>query len=112
MTGRENPGSRIIIRTDRKQRDGYYFILLLDQRVRDLPTGTYIEGEFYTPQSFDMQAHTFQFPSKLSKSKEIFIGLTGKDWPDKDAVPAAWRFTIRNSNGDVLAIRKSYLWSL
>lgn len=112
LTGKENVGNRIIIRTDKTQRDGYYFVLILDERVRDLPPGTYIEGEFYTPKSPDMQTHTFQLPSKLSRSKEIFIGLTGEDWPQKDGVPAAWQFTIKNSNGEVLANRKSYLWSM
>ncbi len=112
LTGRENRGNRIIIRTDKTQRDGYYFVLILDEQVRDLPAGTYIEAEFYTPKSQDKQAHTFQLPSKLSRSKEVFIGLTGEDWTDKAAVPAAWRFTIKNSNGDVLASQKSYLWSI
>lgn len=112
LTGKENLGNRVIIRTDRSQRDGYYFVLILDEQVRDLPTGTYIEGEFYTPKSLDMQKHTFELPSKLPKTKEIFIGLTGEDWTDKNAVPAAWNFTIKNSNGDVLATEKSYLWSL
>lgn len=112
MTGKENLGNRIILRTDTDQRAGYYFTLILDQKVRDLPAGTYIEGEFHTPMSLDVQAHTFELPSKLPKTKEIFVGLTGDDWTDKDAVPAAWRFTIKNSNGDVLATRKSYLWNL
>jgi hypothetical protein len=112
MTGKENRGNRIIIRTDKTQRDGYYFVLVLDEKVRNLPAGTYIEGEFYTPESLDKQAHTFQLPSKLSGSDEIFIGLTGDDWTKKSAVPAAWRFTIKNSNGDVLASKKSYLWSI
>jgi hypothetical protein len=112
MTGKENVGNRIIIRSDRSQRAGYYFVLTLDERVRDLPTGTYIEGEFYTPKSQDKLTHTFKLPAKLSKSKELFIGLTGEDSPGPGAVPAAWRFTIKNSNGDVLGVEQSYLWSL
>jgi hypothetical protein len=112
LTGKENLGNRIILRTDSEQRSGYYFTLILDQKVRDLPTGSYIEGEFYTPKSLDKQAHTFELPSKLPKTKEIFVGLTGEDWPKANAVPAAWRFTIKDSNGDVLATQKSYLWNL
>lgn len=111
LTGKENLGNRIIVRTDSSERAGYYFVLILDEQVRDLPAGTYIEGEFYTPKSLDAQVHTFQLPSKLPKSKEIFIGLTGEDWPNPSATPAAWRFTIKNSNGEVLTTEKSYLWS-
>jgi hypothetical protein len=112
MTGKENLGNRVILRTNSDQRSGYYFTLILDQNVRDLPTGTYIEGEFYTPHSLDKLTHTFKLPSKRAKTKEIFVGLTGKDWPNAAAVPAAWRFTIMDSNGDVLATRESYLWKL
>ena len=111
LTGKENLGNRVIVRTDRNERAGYYFVLILDGQVRDLPAGTYIEGEIYSPESLDAQEHTFKLPSKLPKSKEIFIGLTGEDWPVKNATPAAWRFTLKNSNGDVLATEKSYLWS-
>lgn len=112
LTGKENRGKRIIMRTDASQRDGFYFVLILDEKIRDLPAGTYIEGEFYTPKSKDKQVHSFNLPAKLSRSKEIFIGLTGEDWISEDDVPAAWRFTIKSSNGDVLATRKSYLWSI
>ncbi len=112
MSGAEYQGKRMIIRTDAEQRGGYYFTLVLDQDVRDLPQGTVIEGEFFTPKSLDVQTHRFELPSKRPKTKEIFIGLTGEDWPVKDAVPSAWRFTIKNANGDLLDTRKSYLWSL
>jgi len=27
-------------------------------------------------------------------------------------VPAAWRFTIKDANGDTLETKQSYLWSL
>lgn len=112
MTGREHLGNRIMIRSDKEARSGYYFILILDRQWRDLPPGSYIEGEFYTPQSLDRQTHRFEFPSQLPKSKELFIGLTGQDWPSPNAVPAAWRFTLKQANGEVLTTRKSYLWSL
>ena len=111
LTGKENLGNRVIVRTDRNERAGYYFVLILDGQVRDLPAGTYIEGEIYSPESLDAQEHTFKLPSKLPKNNEIFIGLTGEDWPNQSATPAAWRFTIKNSNGEVLATEKSYLWS-
>ncbi|HBM86808.1 MAG TPA: hypothetical protein DD423_08595 [Opitutae bacterium] len=112
MTGAEHKGRRVIIRTDAAQRGGFYFTLILNQDVRDLPQGTLIEGEFFTPKSKDAQTHTFELPSKRPKTKEISIGLTGEDWPVKDDVPAAWRFTIKDANGDTLETKQSYLWSL
>jgi hypothetical protein len=112
LTGVVNQGDRIILRTDSEQRAGYYFTLVLDQNVRDLPTGSVIVGEFFTPKSADMQEHTFKLPSKSPKTKEVFIGLTGEDWPVKDAVPSAWRFTVKDASGATLGSEKSYLWSL
>ena len=112
MTGRENPGKRVIIRTNPRQRDGYYFVLIIDQNVRKLPPDAYIQGEFYTSKSLDLQTHRFEFPAILPSTREIFIGLTGDDWPREGAVPAAWRFTIKNSQGQILAQEQSYLWSL
>ena len=112
MTGKENPGRRVIIRTNPRQRDGYYFILLLNHNVRKLPPDAYIQGEFYTSKSLDLQTRRFEFPSILPSTREIFIGLTGDDWPEENETPSAWRFTIKNSRGEILAQKKSYLWSL
>ena len=51
MTGKENPGKRVIIRTNPRQCDGYYFALVIDRNVRKLPPDAYIQGEFYTSKS-------------------------------------------------------------
>lgn len=112
MTGKENPGRRVIIRTNPRQRDGYYFVLLLNRNVRKLPPDAYIQGELYTSKSLDRQTRRFRLPSILPSTREIFIGLTGDDWPEKDDTPSAWRFTIKNSREEILAQKQSYLWSL
>lgn len=112
LTGKENIGDRVILRTQPEHRAGYYFILVLDNDVRRLPIGTVIVGEFHTPQSLEKQIHKFNLPSQRASTDEIFIGLTGEDWPEKDGVPAAWRFTIKDANGAVLGEKQSYLWSL
>ena len=112
LTGKENIGDRVILRTQSEHRAGYYFILVLDNDVRRLPIGTVVVGEFYTPQSLGKQKHEFTLPSQLANTEEIFIGLTGEDWPEKDGVPAAWRFTIKDANGALLGEKQSYLWSL
>ena len=112
MTGKENPGKRVIMRTDSRQRDGYYFVLTLNSNVRKLPPDVYVQGEFYTSKSLDLKKHRFEFPSILPSTRELFIGLTGDDWPQKDAIPAAWRFTLKNSREEILAQEQSYLWSL
>ena len=113
MTGKEEQGKRLILRTNPDVRDGYYFTLILDEQLRRLPQGVTIEGEFHTPKSLDVQTHTFKLPNSRPKTKEIFVGLTGEDWPYGDSrVPSAWRFTLKDANDQVLGTAKSYLWSL
>ncbi|MGC6424502.1 MAG: hypothetical protein ACON4O_05890 [Lentimonas sp.] len=112
LTGKENTGKRVILRSDPETRTGYYFVLILDEKVRRLPAGTKIIGEFYTAKELGVQKHTFAVPAKRPKTKEIFIGLTGEDWPEGARTPAAWKFTIVDPNGSVMATEQSYLWSL
>lgn len=112
LSGAENKGNRVILRSEPAAHGGFYFTLVLDEKVRDLPRGSIITGEFYGPVSQDRQTHDFVLPNNLPKTREIFVGLTGADWPDPAAVPGAWRFTIKDANGAVLAQKQSYLWSL
>lgn len=112
MTGKENPGKRVIVRTNSRQRDGYYFILVLDRNVRKLPPDAHLQGEFYTSKSLDLQTYRFEFPSILPSTREVFIGLTGDNQPPEGETPTAWRFTIKNSQGEILAQKKSYLWNI
>jgi hypothetical protein len=43
---------------------------------------------------------------------EIFLGLTGADWPNKDLSIVAYKITLKNADGAVLAEHASYLWAL
>ncbi|NBB80249.1 MAG: hypothetical protein GVY36_12540 [Verrucomicrobia bacterium] len=112
FTGQENTGNRVFLRTSPEAKSGYYFTLILDEKVRRLPKGTTIIGEFYAPEEVDLQRYTFTLPNRRPKTKEIFVGLTGDDWPGADAIPAAWRFTIKGPNGNTLGESQSFLWSL
>lgn len=112
LTGAEHKGNRVIVRTDAEVRDGYYFTLVLDEKVARLPKGTTILGEFYTPDSPEKQEYIFLLPERRQKTHEIFLGLTGEAWPTRGKVPSAWRFTIKDASGRILAQKKSYLWNL
>jgi hypothetical protein len=111
-TGAENKGNRVILRSDPAVREGFYFTLVLDRKVRELPRGSVITGEFYTPVAKEVQTYEFALPNKLPKTKEVFVGLTGADWPGSGGMPGAWRFTLEDPNGEVLTQKQSYLWSM
>ena len=112
FTGAEHSGDRLILRSSPEVRTGYYFVLILDTPVRKLPEGAVIKGEFHGPGMKGAETHEFTLPSERPKTREIFVGLTGADWPSQEAVPAAWRFTISDADGNRLARARSYLWSL
>ena len=112
LSGKENTGDRVILRSTAEERSGYYFTLILNEKVQKLPKGTVIVGEFFTPISVEKQTHEFVLPNKRPKTNEVFVGLTGQDWPQEGGVPAAWKFTIKDPNGSVLGEKQSYLWSL
>lgn len=111
FTGREVTGNRMILRSIPEQRSGYYFTLILDKNIRKLPPDTLIIGEFFIPGSLDLQTHEWKLPAKRPCTKEILTGLTGKDWPGGSDAPSAWRFTIQGPEGDLLAEKRSFLWS-
>lgn len=112
FTGEENTGNRVFLRSSPKAKSGFYFTLVLDEKVRRLPRGTTVLGEFYTPNDVEVQRYTFTLPNRRPRTREIFVGLTGDDWPEADAVPSAWRFTITGPNGNTLGGAQSFLWSL
>ncbi|MGC6455009.1 MAG: hypothetical protein ACON39_08605 [Coraliomargaritaceae bacterium] len=112
-TGSEYTGKRLIIRTDPLQRDGFYFTLLLDTKLRHLPQGTVIVGEFYSKASTQMQTHTFVLPADRPNTKAVFLGLTGQAWPfahEEAVVPSAWKFQIIGPDGQFFGQKQSYLW--
>lgn len=112
LTGKENTGNRMILRSTPDEKDGHYFTLILDEKVGKLPKGTVIVGDFFTPSSVEKQTQEFTLPNKRPKTNEISFGLTGAKWLDKGGTPSAWRFTIIDPNGNVLTEKQSYLWKL
>ena len=112
LSGKEVTGDRLILRSDPASRTGCYFVLALDEKVRRLPKGTTIRGEVYTARSPEVQVLEMTLPSERPKTKEVFFGLTGEDWPEGSPVPGAWRFTILTPNGGTMAQKQSYLWEL
>ncbi len=112
LGAQEHLGGRCVIRSRPGERAGFYFVLVLDTSVKRLPPGTEVLAEVAGPTAFGPVEYTLTVPERRPGTRELFIGLTGEDWPDPDAVPSAWRFTLRDANGNTLGSRHNYLWSL
>lgn len=113
FTGKENSSGRLILRTDPADRAGYYFIISLAWHPGvTLPAGTqadvdYIRGDDPRPR----HAH-FVFTGNTGTFTEILLGLTGPDWTDKNLKLTAYKVTLKDADGKLLADRQSFLWQL
>lgn len=106
--GRENTGGQIVLRTVATERAGFYFLA----RVRSAAAtaGAHFELEVVEPTRPGTRAH--RFTTDVPAGQPVFLlGLTGKDWPEAEAWPVAWRLTLRTADGRVLAREESFLWA-
>jgi hypothetical protein len=113
FTGEENTSGRLIERTDPQTRAGYYFIISLEWHPRTtLPAGTQADIDYIRKDDPEPRHAHFTFSAPTGTFHEILLGLTGAGWTDPDASMVAWRVTLKDAAGAVLADRQSFLWSL
>jgi len=113
FTGVENKTGRVIERTDPKERAGYYFIVNLTWHPGTvLPVGTQAELDYISSGNSTPRQAKFVFSTATGTWPEICLGLTGADWPDQNATIVAYKLTLEDAAGKVLASRESFLWSL
>jgi hypothetical protein len=113
FTGVENTSGRVIERTDPKNRTGYYFILALEWHPHTiLAAGTRAELDYVREDSAEVRHAQFTFSQDAGTWHEVLLGLTGADWPAKTTKLVAWRVTLKDAAGAVLASYQSFLWGL
>ena len=108
--GKENAGNRLICRSRPDARSGLYLILSLKESTRNLPQDIVARWQVISPKSPDPEEHRIAVPNDRTRGKDLFVGLTGADWPDPKARPVAWKFSLETSDGKVILERKSFLW--
>ena len=109
FTGRENSDGETYLRTQPKERAGYYFL----SRVKN--SGAAMQEAQLTLQVITAKAPspvTFSFKVEVPRGQHVFqVGLTGSDWAGAGDNPVAWHLSIADSTGRVLVTDQSYLWS-
>lgn len=108
--GKENTGNRLICRSKPDIRAGLYIVLSLKESTRKLPSDLVARWQVISPKGPNPVEHRIAVPNDRPRGKDLFVGLTGSDWPDPEVRPVAWKFTLETSEGKVLLARKSYLW--
>lgn len=105
--GSENTRGRTVLRSTPGERAGFYWLI---RTKGNAPTDhATLRIEFRRPgtTTVETQSFPFQLPAR---SRPIYAGLTGADWPDATTRPTAWRIQLLNADGTVLAEQSSFLW--
>ena len=60
--------------------------------------------------STETEIFSFTLPDQIEGKKEVFVGITGKDWPKTEQRPSAWHMAVKDSKGSIIFWKKSFLW--
>ena len=111
FSGEEYRGGKIYCRSNPKEREGFYFVVTIPKIAEKLARSIYWQLKWISP--LDPAMQTIKIPMEEPKffGKEIFIGLTGKDWPEPTVRPLAWHLCLMEGQDTVIAESQSFLWS-
>lgn len=111
FTGKEFQGWKVYCRSNPKERDGFYFVVKVSGISSEMSPNAYWKLDWIS--SINPASQTVKIPVNNPDivGKEVFIGLTGNDWPGKLVKPLAWRICLMDSEDHVIAKRQSFLWS-
>lgn len=109
--GEENPGVRKLVRSTQEQRSGFYFVLRIKPGWKSLPEGSVLRVHYVQKDQIRPVVYDFELNEEVRSWKgEIFFGLTGKQWLAQGGEPIAWKLELLNPEGNVLAVKESFLW--
>ena len=78
-----------------------------ETNLSDQSTGLWIVSS----SSPEVQSVKLPVMEKNIFGKEVFIGLTGEDWPDRSIKLLAWRLRLMENDLKPLSEKQSFLWS-
>lgn len=103
---------RLILCSQPGELAGDYFILICNQRLNQLPTGTQLCAKIRRGHGSELLEFERSLgPIPRPQSREIYVGITGSDWQQDQAAPTAWEFSLKDSSGSTLCRYQSFLWS-
>jgi hypothetical protein len=111
LTGEPSERSEVVLRTQTGERDGEYFILTLDTQVAAFPAEAIAVLEVVPTNAKEPLNFRFPLTAVRGQSKELYLGVTGSDWPNPEIDALAWRVQVKNGE-TVLAEWKSFLWEM
>jgi hypothetical protein len=112
FTGKENTSGRVIVRSNETERDGLYLLLALDFPNKDSQPKPYkLVLQILDSESLDPVTYSFLLPDHAITQGELWLGLTGEDWPTPKKKIMAWHLAVQAKNDSILTNNQSFLWS-
>ena len=108
LGAKEDHGADVVFRTDPAAREGHYFYV----KLADAPPAD-ARLVLQVVRMENAVAERYEFPARFRPGfpfGEYVIGLTGKQAGDAKWRPLAWRVTVVDAQGKVLAAKHSFLW--
>lgn len=111
FTNQEDTGINAMFRSHSEVREGMYFVVSINHGVNYLPENTHVELKYYIPGDPKLYEYAWLWsPVKGKYGCELWLGVTGKDWPSSKDLPTAWSVNLIDPQGKNLAHRESFLW--
>ena len=112
FTGKENTSGRVIVRSNETERDGLYVLLALDFPDKDSQPKPYkLVLQILDSESLDPVTYSFLLPDHAITQGELWLGLTGEDWPTPKKKIMAWHLAVQAKDDSILTNNQSFLWS-
>ena len=112
FTGKENTSGRVIVRSNETERDGLYLLLALDFPDKDSQPKPYkLVLQILDSESLDPVTYSFLLSDHAIIQGELWLGLTGEDWPTPKKKIMAWHLAVQAKDDSILTNNQSFLWS-
>lgn len=110
---RESKGGRCILRTNEKERSGFYFTVKFNHSLLLIPPHSKIRVSFITqhaPQEVTVEWEFPQMHHSLIFQNELILGITDNPQFSSSTKIIAWQVELIDPNGICLATQKSFAW--
>ncbi len=112
FTGDELNYGQLTLRSQPSGRAGMYFFIMFGYDPDEIGLACKIELSVLSTDNPKTRTFTFTIPETHSVIRELRLGLTGSDWPDKNARVNAWRVRVKSPADKLLTEKQSWLWSV
>lgn len=114
IDGKETKACRVYLRSDARNRAGFYFIISLDGAVGRLKNGTIFTIQYITTENNHVREYSWRFDEKYrSPLSEFYAGLTSSDEQiTSNAKLLAWKCFLKNEDGSIISSKQSDAWQI